>query len=143
MISALIPFVVFLCCKPQKVFQSTNTETSLIKIISFMRLIKGYHPFFLLSYFSQKENMQNKNKTMNAEKKQFRARAFFSISYKHLFAYLLKNEVKHLYSFLVFSFFAMNNVLDKKKKAENLNEYDDLKEHVKSISTKKLFFCIC
>ena len=73
--------------------------------------------------------MQNINKTMNAEKKYFRARAFFSISYKHLFAYLLKNEIKHLYSFLVFSFLPMNNVLDKKKKkAEDLNEYDDLKK---------------
>ena len=32
----------------------------------------------------------------------------------------------------------MNNVLDKKKKAEDLNEYDDLKKHVKSISRKKV-----
>ena len=32
----------------------------------------------------------------------------------------------------------MNNVLDKKKKkAEDLNEYDDLKKHVKSILRQK------
>ena len=77
---------------------------------------------------------------MNAEKKQFRARAFLFNKLQTFVCLPFKERNKTFVFFLGLQFFAMNNVLDKKKKAEDLNEYDDLKEHVKSISTKKRFY---